>query len=214
MATFPRGQSQERRAERTAAILDSAREMLDEMPLETITLNGLARRAELSSSVVLRYFDSHEAVLLALVLEETEEWLREIEGQRVDPGAPLAARRRAAARPLAQAGAEHPRFCGLIGGSAAGLELRVTAATAAAFREASLEQVLRLADWLIFVLPELAGVREPTAVHLAARSVLIVGALWARADHPELVSTQQPFADSAYETLVVFLRGATTPDDF
>jgi AcrR family transcriptional regulator len=78
MATFQRARTAEQRAERASAIVDTARAMLAEMPLSDLTLNGLAKRAGLAPSNVLRYFDSREAVLLELIDRETGEWLDDL----------------------------------------------------------------------------------------------------------------------------------------
>ena len=65
--TFQRARSEEQRAIRRRAILDTAAAMLDEMPVAAVTLNELSRRVGLAKSNVLRYFDSREAVLLQLL---------------------------------------------------------------------------------------------------------------------------------------------------
>ena len=62
--TFQRARSDEQRALRSQAILDTAAAMLHEMPVADISLNELSRRVGLAKSNVLRYFDSREAVLL------------------------------------------------------------------------------------------------------------------------------------------------------
>ena len=64
--TFQRARSEEQRAIRRQAILDTAAAMLDEMPVAEVSLNELSRRVGLAKSNVLRYFESREAVLLEL----------------------------------------------------------------------------------------------------------------------------------------------------
>src|SRR5919202_5097647 len=83
--TFQRARSDEQRALRRQAILDTAAAMLNEMPVSDLSLNELSRRVGLAKSNVLRYFDSREAVLLELLDSLTREWL-----QHPSPGAPLA----------------------------------------------------------------------------------------------------------------------------
>src|SRR6476646_3584373 len=76
MATsFQRARSDEQRALRSEAILDTAAAMLDEMPVSDISLNELSRRVGLAKSNVVRYFDSREDVLLELLTRSMREWL-------------------------------------------------------------------------------------------------------------------------------------------
>src|ERR1043165_5526334 len=76
--TFQRARSEEQRAARSRAILDTAAAMLDEMPVADVSLNELSRRVGLAKSNVLRYFESREAVLLELLDVFLESWLAEL----------------------------------------------------------------------------------------------------------------------------------------
>ena len=79
--TFQRARSEEQRAIRRRAILDTAAAMLDEMPVAEVSLNELSRRVGLAKSNVLRYFESREAVLLELLDDFLGSWLAELEGE-------------------------------------------------------------------------------------------------------------------------------------
>lgn len=81
--TFQRARSEEQRAIRRRAILDTAAAMLDEMPVAEVSLNELSRRVGLAKSNVLRYFESREAVLLELLDDFLGSWLAELEGELV-----------------------------------------------------------------------------------------------------------------------------------
>ena len=90
MTTFQRARSEEQRAERRRAILDTAAAMLAEMPVAQVSLNELSRRVGLAKSNVLRYFESREAVLLELLDAALQEWLEQLDGAltaAVDPDA-------------------------------------------------------------------------------------------------------------------------------
>ena len=76
--TFQRARSEEQRAIRRRAILDTAAAMLDEMPVAEVSLNELSRRVGLAKSNVLRYFESREAVLLELLDDFLGSWLIEL----------------------------------------------------------------------------------------------------------------------------------------
>src|SRR5258707_448038 len=85
MSTFQRARSDEQRAERSRAILDTAAAMLAEMPVTEVSLNVLSRRVGLAKSNVLRYFESREAVLLELLNTAGREWLTEL-SRELDEG--------------------------------------------------------------------------------------------------------------------------------
>src|SRR4029450_4387799 len=76
--TFQRARSDEQRALRSQAILDTAAAMLQEMPVADLSLNELSRRGGLAKSNVLRYFDSREAVLLELLARSSREWFAQL----------------------------------------------------------------------------------------------------------------------------------------
>src|SRR5215470_11804341 len=88
--TFQRARSDEQRAQRSQAILETAAAMLEAMPVADLSLNELSRRVGLAKSNVLRYFESREAVLLELLTTSLLEWLESLAADL-----PLAVRRRA-----------------------------------------------------------------------------------------------------------------------
>jgi AcrR family transcriptional regulator len=82
MATnFQRARSDEQRAQRREAILETAAAMLTEMPVARVSLNELSRRVGLAKSNVLRYFESREAVLLDLLDAAEREWLDQLDAE-------------------------------------------------------------------------------------------------------------------------------------
>src|ERR1700754_5318237 len=89
--TFQRARSDEQRALRSQAILDTAAAMLREMPSADLSLNELSRRVGLAKSNVLRYFDSREAVLLELLDTRIREWLAHLT-EEAPPGGARTAR--------------------------------------------------------------------------------------------------------------------------
>lgn len=76
MRDFQRARQPDQKAERRAHVLATARAMLDEggVDLGMISLNELARRAGMAKSNLYRYFETREAVLLALLWEEWLAW--------------------------------------------------------------------------------------------------------------------------------------------
>jgi AcrR family transcriptional regulator len=220
MATFQRARTAEQRASRAATIVDTAQSMLAEMPLADITLNGLAKRAGLAPSNVLRYFDSREAILLELVNRETEAWLVDILRHTPPPaGDPTGARCAAVAGAIATTLDAHPGFCELISVQAVVLERRVTTPTALRFKTTSTRQLEQFADWLADALPELPRAGDAGRVlRLAARMILLAGALWAQRGASEVLAEQladllpanATFPDAVRETLALLLLGAAS----
>lgn len=72
---YLRARSPEQKEERRRHLLDTAKALLTEMPdLHDLGINELARRAQMTKSNVYRYFESSEAVLLDVLVEEFIQW--------------------------------------------------------------------------------------------------------------------------------------------
>lgn len=104
MAGFVRARKPEQKEERRAHLLSTARALVEGTGgVDGLGLNELARQAGMTKSNVYRYFESREAVLLALLEAEYEVWLRELR-------ASLPAPRAVASRPRSpRVGREAPR---------------------------------------------------------------------------------------------------------
>lgn len=127
--TFQRARSDEQRAIRRQAILDTAAAMLDEMPVAELSLNELSRRVGLAKSNVLRYFESREAVLLELLDDFLTSWLEELAkelNEGVDPSASPEERARQLAEILARTLADRVVLCDLFGAQGGVLEHNVS----------------------------------------------------------------------------------------
>src|SRR5215471_18620054 len=68
--SFQRARKPDERAHREKAILAAAAALFDAEGLEGVTLNAVARRAGIAKSNLYRYFESREAILLALLTED------------------------------------------------------------------------------------------------------------------------------------------------
>jgi AcrR family transcriptional regulator len=76
---YLRARSPEQKEERRRHLLDTAKSLLLEMPdLHDLGINELARRAQMTKSNVYRYFESSEAVLLDVLVEEFVLWRTEL----------------------------------------------------------------------------------------------------------------------------------------
>jgi AcrR family transcriptional regulator len=139
---FQRARSPEQIAQRRAAVLAAAEQMLAELPVSEITLNELSRRVGLAKSNVLRYFESREAVLLALLARESQTVLDELAAELVltsGAEASVADRCERLAATIAAALARHPQLCDLNSNSAAVLERNISVETAAAFKRSAID---------------------------------------------------------------------------
>ena len=215
--TFQRARSEEQRAVRRRAILDTARAMLEEMPVAALSLNELSRRVGLAKSNVLRYFESREAVLLELLDDAWREWLDSLTDAlpTSDSDTPVAERTERLAAILMQTLADRPMLCELGSASAAVLEHNVSAAVAARFKHAALADTVALAQLVRRVVPELT---EAAAQRFAAATVLVTGSLWAysrpspamlaayEAD-PALAAMRLDFGDTVRDLLATLLAG-------
>jgi AcrR family transcriptional regulator len=185
--TFQRARSDEQRAVRRQAILDTAAAMLQEMPVADVSLNELSRRVGLAKSNVLRYFDSREAVLLELLAISFRECLAQLAAEL-----PSAVRRRAAfarraeqlAAAIAGSLAERPVLCDLMSTQAAVLEHNVSVEAIIRHKLGALADAEVFAGLVRDALPELS---EDDAWRYVVGAWLMTAALWAHARPPGAV---------------------------
>jgi AcrR family transcriptional regulator len=185
--TFQRARSDEQRAIRRQAILDTAAAMLEEMPVSELSLNELSRRVGLAKSNVLRYFDSREAVLLELLDALTREWLEHLASElpaAVDASASFERRAEQLAGALARSLAERPVLCDLVSTQAAVLEHNVSTESIAGFKRRSVGRAGMLVGLIRQALPELS---QEQAWRLVVGALLLISSLWAYATPPPAV---------------------------
>lgn len=216
-APFRRARSEEQRAARKRAILDTAAAMLLEMPVAEVSLNELSRRVGLAKSNVLRYFESREAVLLELLDTATRDWLDALDARLTATGGapPARARSRLLAEGIAASLAERPVLCDLISSQAAVLERNVSARVALEYKRAGVASVGVLAELVRRHLHELD---EDDAIRYAAGALLVAGAVWSHAHptaavlaayetDPSLAFMRPEFADAVRQFLEVTAAG-------
>ncbi|MDQ1032325.1 AcrR family transcriptional regulator [Streptomyces umbrinus] len=216
--TFQRARSEEQRAVRRTAILDTTAAMLGEMPVAQVSLNELSRRVGLAKSNVLRYFESREAVLLELLGTASQELLEHLDTalpEAVDADAPVTERADRLAAVMTDAFAERPVLCDLISAQAAVLERNVSTEVAAQYKRSSIAHVFALAQRVRTHVPELD---ERDAVRFVAAALMVVTAAWPHAhpspavlavyeSDPELAVLRLDFATVLRESLEVLLSG-------
>ena len=73
---WQRARSPEQKEERRTSILKAAAKLLDADGIDGTGINAIAREAGLSKPNLYRYFESREAILLDLLLNEHRKWVR------------------------------------------------------------------------------------------------------------------------------------------
>ena len=179
---FQRARSPEQQAQRRAAILAAARDMLGRMPPAEVSLRELSRQVGLSKSNVLRYFPTREAVFLAVLVEDWDSWLSDLEAAL--PAADVRqrphTRHELVATVMAETLSGHRRFCDLLVSCQTVLEHNVPAETARAFKAASLSRLNRLAG---LVRSRIPGLSETEGFQFAGLVWVTVAGAWPMA-HP------------------------------
>jgi AcrR family transcriptional regulator len=209
--TFQRARSDEQRAVRRQAILDTAAAMLQQMPVADISLNELSRRVGLAKSNVLRYFDSREAVLFELLDSSFREWLTHLAAElpaTVRRTAGFKRRSQRLARAITRSLLERPVLCDLMSTQAAVLEHNVSVEAVTRYKLSALADAEVLAELIREALPELS---EDDAWRYTVGAWLMTSALWAYARPPEAV-LQACTADERLEK--VRLDFAGTLEDY
>ncbi|MGW9136718.1 TetR family transcriptional regulator [Streptomyces sp. NPDC055681] len=173
---FQRARSEEQREQRRTAILETAAEMLAQMPVAEVSLNELSRRVGLAKSNVLRYFESREAVLLELLDAEMHGWLADLaEKSSAVPAGPARERAAQLAGMIAATLQARPVLCDLLSAQAGVLERNVSTAVVLRHKRATLGIADEIAQIVTRALPELDA---DDALHVAAITILIAAASW------------------------------------
>lgn len=190
--------------------------LLQERKPEDISLNDVAQRAGLAKSNVYRYFDSREAILLALLTQDGLIWMDKAE-------AALAALQGsgngdAVARVLARITSNETRLCELISIAATVLERNTSDESVLAFKRHSLQQLGRLVQVMSAALPDLPPARLAGLMPLF---VALLSGLWSQSHpvesvrralaHPDLAPMRVDFQASLEQGLALMLRGLAQP---
>jgi AcrR family transcriptional regulator len=212
--TFRRARSDEQREERRRAILETTASMLLEMPVAEVSLNEISRRVGLAKSNVLRYVESREAALLALLHARFQEWLTVLGEAPVAEGS---AQERAdgLARLVATTLAERPVLCDLLGAQAAVLERNVSTEIAVRHKHDTMAAAHALAEVVRRHVPEIDA---DAGMHASGAMLLCAGAVWtatqpsaamlaAYEQDPALAAMRLDFTTALGELIALLLAG-------
>jgi AcrR family transcriptional regulator len=209
---FQRARSPEQKEERRLHLLETARAALHGgMEVSELGLNELARQAQMTKSNVYRYFENREALLLALLEEESALWSRELASR-------LGAMRHASAGQLAQAfagaSAAYPLMCRLLSILPSILEHNVSRERLATFKAGTLALAENVALQLHHCAPSIS-VEECLAFFRQALALMI--GLWPLShpsealkdvlSQPALQALRYDFETDLEAGLLLLLRG-------
>jgi AcrR family transcriptional regulator len=131
---FSRARRPEQKQLRRDHLLATARGLLVEgVAIHDLGLNELARRAEVSKANVYRYFESREAVLLALLWEEANRTWAAV-AARLRPGRTATSTVEGIVRLFARSFASEPLLCSLTAATPSVLETNLSTETIVAFK--------------------------------------------------------------------------------
>jgi AcrR family transcriptional regulator len=221
VTTFQRARSEDAREIRRQAILDTAAQMLAEMPASAVTLNELSRRSRLAKSGFLKYFESREAVLLELLDRAWKQWIAELGvhlDEDVDTAWSSTRRGTEVAAVLTRTLSEQPQLCDLLSAQAGVLEHNVSAEVASRYKKAALANVAALTELVRARLPELG---PDAAEQLCAQIIMATGAVWTHSRpsagmiaayeaDPELAKMRLPFTATLERMTTTLILGALT----
>ncbi len=171
--TWKRARKPAQKAERRREILKAAAALLDAGGLDATGLNAIARQAGIAKANIYRYFESREAVLLELLLDEERAFLSSLhEALRPLAGS---ADSDAVAAAFATAIVARPRFCVLFAALAGVLEQNVSADTVLRFKRAMQGLLPPVLEALVAAVPAL-GLEG--AYRFSAQLVMAAGGFW------------------------------------
>ncbi|MDR3474904.1 MAG: TetR/AcrR family transcriptional regulator [Devosia sp.] len=208
---FHRARRPEQITVRREAILAAAAALFGQEGPEGTSLNAIAARAGFTKSNVYRYFESREAVLLSLFLEDFADLAGELERTLPDgpAGDPVAAAHAVAAAFLAR-----PRLCQLLGMLASVLERNVSEAAVVMLKTTMLMTAGRISAAMARALPQFSledcswvtgviGIFVSGLWPAANPSPLVAGVL----ARPEFEAMKLTAARDLERTILVLLRG-------
>lgn len=209
---FTRARRPEEVAQRREEIVLAASALLDRQPLESISLNAIARDAGIAKSAVYRYFESREAIFLKILETDWRHWLEALD-ERLAPlhGSNDAA---AVASALTVTTVEHPRMCWLVSALASVLEHNLSEDVILVFKQESLQLGLRLVSSLQGALPTIDAAQLVQFLHPA---FALIAGLWPLSHpsasvrkimaRPEFAPFQPNFEEQFQRTLCMTLQG-------
>ena len=149
---WQRARSEDQKEQRRAVLLDAATRLFEARGLEQVSLNLIAREANISKANVYRYFESREQLFLHLTLDSVDAWAgalsRRLDELRASGDA------QAVACAVTATTLEHPRMARLSSVLSTVLERNVSTETVVWFKTAFQQVVVELLRAVRGALPD------------------------------------------------------------
>jgi AcrR family transcriptional regulator len=180
--TFLRARRPEQKQQRREDILAAARELALIGGVRGVSLAGIAARAGIDKSALLRYFETREQIFLELTAREWAPWVRALH-HGLDGVAPGSGDARPGsgdaadmvADVVARSFGDRPLFCDLLAHAPLNLERNVSSTAVRGYKLISLGAVGEAADVVHRALPDLT---EQECREFIAAIASLAGSLW------------------------------------
>jgi AcrR family transcriptional regulator len=176
--TFQRARRPEQKLQRQNAILSAARELALRDGVRNVSLAGIAARAGIHKSALLRYFETREQIFLELTAEAWRDWAQAL---HAGLDAATAGSAGLVADVFARSFGDRPLLCDLIAHTPLNLERNVSPEAVRRYKLTSLGAVNEAAALVQRVLPELTPAE---CTEFAATLASLAGSLWQIANPP------------------------------
>ena len=179
---FQRARRPEQKQQRREEILAAARELALLGGVRGVSLAGIAARAGIDKSALLRYFETREQIFLELTAREWAPWVRALHdgldgapAGSADPAAGSAVIADLVADVLARSFGDRPLFCDLLAHTPLNLERNVSPEAVRGYKLISLGAVGEAAAVVRRALPDLTG---QECLEFIAVIASLAGNLW------------------------------------
>jgi AcrR family transcriptional regulator len=172
--TFQRARRPEQKQQRREDILAAARELALADGVRGVSLAGIAARAGIDKSALLRYFETREQIFLELTAREWGPWVRALH-EGLDSAGGSADTADLVADVVARSFGDRPLFCDLLAHTPLNLERNVSAEAVRGYKLISLGAVAEAADVIHRALPDLT---EQECREFIAAIASLAGSLW------------------------------------
>jgi AcrR family transcriptional regulator len=172
---FQRARRPEQKQQRREDILAAARDLALADGVRGVSLAGIAARAGIDKSALLRYFETREQIFLELTAREWGPWLRALHDDLDGVPAGFADAAGLVADVVARSFGDRPLFCDLLAHTPLNLERNVSPEAVRRYKLISLAAVAEAADVVHRALPELT---EQECREFIAAIASLAGSLW------------------------------------
>lgn len=213
---YLRARSAEQKEERRRHLLDTAKALLRQSPnVRDLGINELARQAQMTKSNVYRYFESSEAVLMDVLVEEFVQWHAEL-GVALDKDVKLDSMVSHIAHAFSTTFAARPLLCRLLSILPSILEHNVSVERMIEFKRNLLAVRQQIAQEFNACVPHIS---VPMFEKFVRQALPLMIGLWPLShpaevaaqvvEHPDLVCLRYDFEHDFEEGLLMLLRGLT-----